>query len=97
MKDSGGIIGVGILAILCIIVGVAFGLPPNISRGLILVGISIILFIVAGATWSHSWIVGLVCLCGGVAAFLIGVNAFLQPESSSPATLLAIIESILPI
>ncbi len=42
-NSYGGIIAVGIVGILLILIGSAFGLPPNISRGCILIGISMLL------------------------------------------------------
>jgi len=73
----GAIVGVGILGIFLIILGTSniFGLSPIQCRGLVFVGVSILGFLISGATFSLHWIVGAVVGAGSIALFLIGINA----------------------
>jgi len=78
MKEYGGIIGVGVVALLVIIIGNMIGLPPHIAKGLTFVGIGVILFMASAAAWSLHWIVGLVGLIAAIVFLGIGVSAFSQ-------------------
>ena len=77
-KAYGAIAGVGAIGIFMIVAGGSnmFGLPPESCRGLTLIGVSLLLFIVSGATFSLHWIVGAVVGVIGVIVFSLGLSAF---------------------
>ena len=76
MKGYGAIAGVGAIGVLLIVLGASniFNLSPEVARGLIFIGISLLLFLVGGAAFSFHWIAGTVVLVIGVIVFFVGLN-----------------------
>ncbi len=77
MKDigiGGIVLAVGLIAIGLILVAIWFPLPSVEWKWFLgLMGLSIILLLVSGATWHGSWIVGIIVL---IIAFIIAAFAF---------------------
>lgn len=72
----GAIVGVGVVAIMLILIGALFPLPPDWKWGLILTGIGIILALIAGATFTSSPIVGGVFGIAALIVFGFALKAF---------------------
>lgn len=83
----GGIVGVGVVALLAILIGALFPLPPDWKWGLILSGVGILLALVAGATFSSSAIVGAVFGIASLIVFVFALRAFSNAISPKPQTL----------
>jgi hypothetical protein len=90
-------VGVGAIAILMIVLGTSnnFGFSPESGKGFIFIGISLLLFIAAGVSFSLHWIVGLPRGVTGVVVFTISLNHFSSSTNSSSTTLLPTINNIL--
>ncbi|MCJ7655776.1 MAG: hypothetical protein MUO97_10870 [Dehalococcoidia bacterium] len=76
----GDIIAVGIIAILVILIGRWLGLPNNIVTGLILTGVSILLFLVSGAIYSHSWIISVAVGVVALGVLIFALHSFSTPD-----------------
>ncbi|MCX6010903.1 MAG: hypothetical protein NT134_01360, partial [Chloroflexi bacterium] len=83
-----GIVGVGVVAILLIIIGAWLPLPHDWKWGLILAGIGILLALVAGATFSASPIVGTVFGIAALVVFGFALKAFSNAISPKPQALI---------
>ena len=77
MAKYGVIAGVGIIAVLMIIIGNTFGFPADTVKGLTFTGIGILLILASVEVWGLHWIVGLVGLIASVVYLNIGITAFL--------------------
>jgi hypothetical protein len=88
MKDYGAIIGVGIIAVLLIWFATQLGFSANIVRGVIFIAISILLFLVSGAVFSHSWIVGSVVGVIALVLLFVGINVLATPDNNKSTQLL---------
>ena len=77
MAKYGVIAGVGIIAVLMIIIGNTRGFTDVITRGLTFTGIGILLVLASVETWGLHWSVGLVVLIASVTYLYIGITAFL--------------------
>ena len=90
MRGYGPIVAIGAISVLMILIGTSniFGLSPEACRGFIFIGISLLLFLVAGAAFSFHWIAGVVVLAIGVIVFLIGLNAVGCSKETTPVSLL---------
>ena len=95
MPNFGAVIGVGIVAILMIIVANMLGLPHHMIMGMILTAVSILLFLVAGAIFSHSWIFGLIVGGIAVALLLYAMHEFSITEPAKQGLLLPTIDQLL--
>jgi hypothetical protein len=84
----GIVVAVGLVAILLIIMGSIFPFSSDQKTGLVLVGISMLLFLVAGAVFGGSWQIGLAI--GGVAfiIFAFSVHSFLAEPNPTTTSLL---------
>ena len=87
MKDYGGIVGVGILVILFIWLTTQLEFPPHIIRGIIFIAVSALLFLVSGAIFNHSWIVGVIVGVIAILMFVLGVNALSNISNNKQALL----------
>ena len=87
----GAIIGVGVAAILLIIIDIYLPVSPDMKRGFILAVISVIFFLIAGAAFSISWIVGVITLIVAIVLFGFAVSAFSKSTSLQTTELLPII------
>ena len=96
-KAYGAIAGIGAIGILMILTGTSniFGLSPESCKGFILVGISLLLFIASGATFSLQWILGTAVGVVGLIVFLFGINSFASSTNPAPNSLLPTISHIL--
>ena len=70
------IAGIGIIAVLMIIIGNTFGFPADIVKGLTFTGIGILLILATVEVWGLHWIVGLVGLIASVVCLSIGITSF---------------------
>ena len=96
--NNGGIVGVGVIAILLILVGALFPLPPDWKWGFILSGIGLLFALVAGATFSSSAIVGAVFGVAAFACFGFALNAFSNAINPKPQALIPMLaKSLLPL
>jgi hypothetical protein len=96
MKGYGAIAGVGAIGILLIVIGASniFNLSPEIARGMIFIGISLLLFLVGGAAFSFHWIAGTVVLVIGLIVFFVGLNLAGCGKTAGQVSLLPIVENI---
>jgi hypothetical protein len=94
-NGNGTVFAVGIVAIIMIIIGALFPFLNEQKTGLILTGIAVLLFLVAGAVFSSSWQIGLVVSVIGIIAFFFGVHSFLTEPSSKVTSLLPMINQLL--
>ena len=76
MNTYGGIVAIGIIAVLMIVIGNTFGFPPHIVKALTYTGVGILLLLASAGAWSLHWIVGLVALIAAVVCLSIGLPAF---------------------
>jgi len=95
MQNFGAIIGVGIVAILMIIIANMLGLPHHMIMGMIFTALSILLFLVAGAVFSHSWIFGLIVGGIALAVLLYAMHEFSISEPAKQGLLLPPISQLL--
>ncbi|MDD4877009.1 MAG: hypothetical protein PHQ86_07790 [Dehalococcoidales bacterium] len=97
MKGYGPIFGVGAIGVLLIYMGASnlFGLSPEMARGLIFIGISLLLFLFGGAAFSFHWIAGVVVLVIGVIVFLYGLNLAGCANNTNQQSLLPVARDIL--
>lgn len=89
-SGNGGIVGVGVIAVIILLVGALFPLPPDWKWALVLTGIGIIFALIAGATFSSSAIVGLVFGVAALICFGFALNAFsnaISPKPQSPTAM----------
>lgn len=84
----GGIVGVGVVAILLIIIGAWLPLSPDLKWALVLTGIGLLLALVAGVTFSSSWIVGVVFGVAALVVLLFALHAFSNAISPKAQTLI---------
>lgn len=75
MKKYVVIAGVGIIAVLMIIIGNTFGAPCDTVKGLTSAGIGIFLLLASTEVWRFHWTVGLVGLIASVVYLSIGIAA----------------------
>ena len=68
------IAGVGIIAVLMIIIGNTFGFPADTVKGLTFTGIGILLILASAGVWGLHWIVGLVSLIVTMVYLNIGIT-----------------------
>jgi hypothetical protein len=88
MSSGGGYAGAGVIAILLIILGAWLPLSSDWKWALVLTGICIIFALVAGATFSSSWVVGVAFGVAAVVVFGFALNAFsnaINPEPQAAA------------
>jgi hypothetical protein len=84
----GGIVGVGVIGIFLIIIGAWLPIPHDWKLGFILLGICIILGLLAGATFTLHWAVGLVFLAAAVIVFLFALKAFSNAINTKPLAMI---------
>ena len=87
-SGNGGIVGVGIIGVFLIIIGAWLPLSHDWKWGLILLGISILLGLLSGATFSMHWAVGLVFLVAAVVVFSFALRALSNAISPKPQTMI---------
>jgi uncharacterized membrane protein len=73
MEKFGPIVAIALIAILLIAISSVFPVSPQMQSGLVFVGISILLFLVAGVTFSLHWIIGGVVGIIAFILFMIGI------------------------
>ena len=76
MKQYTGIVSIGVVAIIVIVIANMTGLPLHISRGLTLIGISVIFLLASAALFTFNVIVGIVGLLVTVIYFMMGWFSF---------------------
>jgi hypothetical protein len=84
----GGIVGVGVVALLLIVLGSWLAPSSDWKWALVLTGVGIILALVAGVTFSHSWVVGAVFGVAALVVFGFALNAYSNAIEPQPQTLL---------
>ena len=96
MEKFGPILAIAVIAILLIVITSIFPLTPEQQRGFIFIGVALLLFLVAGITFTLHWIVGLVIGIIGIILLSIGVNSLLSSTHTTSAGLLLISNVFLP-
>ncbi len=91
----GGIVGVGIVVILFIWIATQFSLPEHIVRGIILIAVSALFFLVSGAIFSHSPIVGSVVGIIAIVLLFVGINALTGTDNNKQAQRLQLLTRLL--
>ena len=72
------IAGIGIIAVLMIIIGNTFGFPADTVKGLTFTGMGILLILASIGIWGLHWIVGLVGLIVSIVYLNIGITVLLE-------------------
>lgn len=77
-ETSGIILALGLIALLLILAAIFLPIPVDWKLFCGFAGLAIILFMIAGAIFSSSWIVGLIVVLLALAAGGVAVNFFLK-------------------
>ena len=81
MAKYGVIAGVGIIAVLMIIIGNTFRFSFDTAKGLTFTGMGILLILSSVEIWRYHWSVGLVSLIASVVYLSIGIIALTYGDS----------------